>query len=495
MNITNPMQLASKGIQAISLLAVSVLFGAAAALLPFWLVLAILFLPIMIMIATSKPVWAAMILLLISSGLIPEKFTPTLPFLGGAIRSADLLLAILIFLYFARAALIKSTEKANPVLIPIYFYLGIAAISVALAFGIFNNQPKYIAYEARVVIYWFFALVVAQSIRRKQDLDTAVALILVVSAALSIAVIVQSITGWQLLSLARVEVLDNAGVVDTSITRSTYGGFQNFAIFSMVVVLAKISNKTIKNIVAVPLLILFSTGLIVTFGRGVWAASILAVIVLAGMMGMKGAIRIGLIGLLASTLLLAGAFVIRPHLIEAVSARVLSINRDLDGGESWRWRQDENSFAIRKIAKYPVTGIGLGGEYQPIRNRLMSPEQTRMMHNSYLYIILKFGALGILFPIWFTLAVWLESRRLSKISATSVDRSLAMAIGASLWVPVLTGFTQPEWMEHTGVLFLATLAGLLIALAKLSKKSEFDLKIAAVDTSFQKKHGDQKGYA
>jgi len=466
------MQDSKSAFLALVLFFLALLAGASAAIFPYWLFLVLIVFVLMLATAISNPVWAVLLLLLFASGLIPPQLTPNLPLLGGTIKAEDLFLLLLVLLTAFRVILTvdRSNLWGSSLIRPLYFFFLLVVLSLITAVLFNGNQLKYIAYEFRVCIYWLFGIVLAFELKAEKSVRLAVNFIVSLSVILAIVVIIQSFTGWQILSNSRVEFLDSAGVVSSGVSRSTFGGYQNFVVLSILIVLAKLSEGEVKPIWAVPVLLILVAGIVVTFGRGVWAAAFLSTVVMAIGLGRKHLIRIATFGIAISLIFLIVVISAKPELLEAVVQRFSSVEREMQGGESWRWRQAENEFALAKIGKSPISGIGLGGEYQPIRNRFMSPEQTRMMHNSYLYLILKLGLLGIVFPIWFCVAIWVECRRLAKLPYMKKYRTIVIAVGAALLMPVLTGVTQPEWMEHKGVLFMASIFGIVASLSRFENK-------------------------
>lgn len=448
-------------------------FGVAVAFLPYWMFLALAVFGLMVISAFFAPTWAVLLLLLLASGLVPPQLTPNLPLLGGTIKAEDLFLLLLVLMTFFKVFIKENNVWRSSIIKPIYFFGFLVVLSLLVGVLFFNNQIKYVAYEFRVCAYWLFGIVLAVHLKSEKDIIVTVKFVVFISLILAIVVIVQSITGWHILASARVENLDSAGFVSTEVSRSTFGGYQNFVVLSILIVLSMLSEREIRPVLAVPVLLILVSGIVVTFGRGVWGAAFISVVVMAIGLGWKNFVRISSSSIVIGLMLLIVVFSVKPVLLDAVIQRVSSVEREINKGESWGWRQAENEFALVKISKYPIAGIGLGGEYQPIRNRFMSPEQTRMMHNSYLYLILKFGLAGIVFPIWFCFAVWYECRRLVLVNSLSKYRTLVISIGAAMLMPVLTGFTQPEWMEHKGVIFMATLFGLLVSIARLETKQAF----------------------
>jgi O-antigen ligase len=71
--------------------------------------------------------------------------------------------------------------------------------------------------------------------------------------------------------------------------------------------------------------------------------------------------------------------------------------------DSLEGRKLENKYALQKIAKQPLFGIGLGNDYRPpiTDNDAIFTDATKYIHNGYLWILLNLGLIGLLPFLWF----------------------------------------------------------------------------------------------
>jgi O-antigen ligase len=409
--------------------------------------------PIFVILACWKFRIAILVMLLFASGLIPNSFTPTIPFLSGRMRTEDLFLVMLLIIGVFRLMTKIDKIKGHPLWRPLCFFSVLVLISLVIAFT-YKNKPRIIMAEFRVVLYWSYAILLVVSIKHEENLRTAINFIIGLSTAIALAVVIQSFSGIQLLNYSRLEVLHTVTDVDYGINRSTFGGMQGFAVFSFALVLARLAKGEMRPILAVPVLMAIMLALSVSFGRGVWAMTFLVVFIASAWLGLKCFVRIWVVLISVAAVVASASFVMKPALLDAVVSRATSVGDELKVGGSWDYRMYETGYAIKTIKKHPIRGIGLGGEYLPL-SQDMHEDAAAMAHNSYLYIALKFGLLGLLFPAWLCVAVLLKARQ--------IGDTLSIAIGSAFLNPVVVGYTQMEWANMYGVLFMATMVGLLIA--------------------------------
>ena|GEM_PF-2470376 len=410
--------------------------------------------PIFVILACWQFRIAVLVMLLFASGLIPRAFTPTIPFFGGAMRTEDLFLIMLGIISMFRLIMQSDSIKNNSLWFPLYFFTILVIFSLFIAFG-YKNKPRLIFTEFRTIMYWFYAFLLVVSIKREEHLRTATNFIIVLSVFVSVAVIIQSFADIQILNNSRLEKLLTVTDVNYDINRSTFGGTQGFAVFSLVLVLARVSRRDMPPILAVPTLIIIAFALLVTFGRGVWAMSFMVVFIASVWLGWKSFFRIWGAVFLVVAIIGSTSFVVKPDLFDAAVSRATSVGHELEKGGSWGWRRMEIDYGTALIKKYPIRGIGLGGEFMPSMNKNMHEDHTAICHNSYMYLALKFGLLGLLFPVWLCVTMLLKAK--------NIGDPLAIAVGSAFLNPIVIGYTQMEWANMYGVLFMATMVGLLVA--------------------------------
>jgi hypothetical protein len=461
---------------AFSLMFICFVLGAAAAILPYWFLIASLFLPVFVIGAWLWPELGLVCVLALLYGVVPQAFVPSLPLAGGQIKASELafvsLLAIVALKYINRGGEIINAMR--PYLLPFGLLFVLAFISILNGFFVFHNHTKYILYESRTFLYWLVIPAVALIVDSRRKLDLLVLGILFVGILLALMVLVQSFTGVTLLSAGRgVEDLQTSATLYRDVVRSNVGGGIFVIMFSLFLLVARGLYKAESMIKVVVWILILSAAVIATFGRGIWFAGLFSALVMSLMIGTREFVKLLVLGSLIIVIAATGLAVSRPNMLDAIEERITSvISHSMEKDEAVEWRAVEREYAYKKIVQYPILGIGLGGEYQPLRNHFMSPEQTRFIHNGYLYLVLKMGVFALLVPFWVFGALASNARRILGGGVNVRYKALTVSILAAFLIPMITALTQPEWMDYPGVALMGLMIGLMISITKLHQKGE-----------------------
>jgi O-antigen ligase len=313
--------------------------------------------------------------------------------------------------------------------------------------------------------YWLILIpIVLIANDRKKAVYTLYALF-AVSVLLSVVAVLQSAFGLRLnfSGLSGVAELSSEDGGIAGLLRSMLPGVL-IVIFTFVLAVIKLVTRAKNSYLWWILCLLNTMALFVTFGRGVWAMTVLTTILAAALVGKNALVRLIFIGGFFATIFISIAFVARPDFVIGAFDRILSVQTELSGkGTSYAWRVQENHFAKIAMQNNPIMGIGLGGEYKP---RLIDMRafagQTFYIHNGYYYVTLKLGLIGLVFYM----ANYLNIIRLCWINQRTpgVDRIPQMALIAVFTGTLILNVTQPEFMQGPSIASLASLSAVVVAL-------------------------------
>lgn len=442
---------------------VAFIFGVSSAILPPLFLVAILFIPVLIFVTWVYPALALLVLISVLYGVIPPSLVPNIPLGGGKLQANDLALACLFVVVVLRSTKIwpEVVAKIKPLRVPLGLLCFLFLFSLIFSFGYFHTPTKHVFAEIRNFLYWLIlptvvAIVSLDRTRYYFILGGIVA----ISYIISLALLFQHLTGVDVLGSGRVEQLVTLDKTSDVIRTTTPGIY--LIVLSIYLILARWLSGQMSAIVAGlacgPLVL----GVLVTFGRGVWLASAICLIILSASIGRKAFLRLVLVGVLAVPIFSVGLMTFKPETGEAIFDRVFSVAKEVQSGSSVEWRYLENKYAIDHLVSNPVVGVGIGGFAHPKFHPMMDDDLLRYVHNGYLYLAVKIGVLGLLVPVIIILLVakWLRDRRPVYSNGVSASRKAILAI---FFVPCITSFTQPEWMVYTGVGFLALTLGLILS--------------------------------
>ena len=444
----------------------AVILGLMAVVLPYWFIIAMMILPLGLVLAWRWPEYGVVLVLLLMTGIVPPWFAPSLPLMGGSIKGEDLLFLMLVF-----TALFRLWSKRDSWShIARYFWpLGLLALlgllSMIYALFYVHNPAKNVLAETEPLLYWAMLPVVAivlDSEKKVRHLAVAMsALGLILAAALSI----QSLTGYVLIYGGRVEIAETLGKHYSGVLRSTAPG-----IFLLIYGICFFAGRRLlgvgSRIVGFAALAILALGLMFTFGRTLWASTVIGLILMGGMLGLRASLKMAMVGAISLTLVLVALAVTKPEVFDAIGERVMSVNDEVEQGQSLAWRYQENAFALRALERSPLVGVGLGGDYKPVLKE-SDPEQARFVHSGYLYLVLKLGLLAVVPLVWLYVVFVRQALAVRKVSGDPRLKAIALSAFAVALVPLVTAMTRPEWMSPETIASIAALMGLVVAVARI----------------------------
>lgn len=197
--------------------------------------------------------------------------------------------------------------------------------------------------------------------------------------------------------------------------------------------------------------------LAVTFSRGYWVASVLALAVAFVWMTPTMRWRVIRTGTLIIAVMAAGVLLFMDRLMydifEALGDRAGTLfigTLDL----SVKNRLAESAAVTDLIAANPLWGYGLGVFYH-YRPLIPYDIPTWYIHNAYLYLWLKIGLAGlVVFLLWYGRIV-VHSYRVYRFTTDPFLKPLALAIHAVLIAMIPLSFTSPQFIQKDSLLFVA----------------------------------------
>jgi O-antigen ligase len=432
--------------------------GATVAVLPWFLLAALLSVPLFVGLGVLMPSMAFAGQLLLIYGLVP-----TLGILGATGRiqwAAELGLAFLLLVLALRGGLSRATFR--PFVVPLGVLWTVVGLSAYYAWKGHGISSWIVYSEARVFAYWVLAVVMVAIAEIGVPVRRIYLIVIGASVALAVALTLQSVLGLNLVVGSRVEPLRTMSTTYWDVVRSTGGGVL-IVLIGLFLTLAGFLLGRIRWYGFVPLLAILLPAIVVSFGRGIWVAALLgtAIVVVLARQWRKGAALL-VTAVVLTVGMLASLSTIAPQVLVAFEERALSIRDEIRGGRSFGWRVDENKDAVDAIAANPILGVGLGGEYRKTYVAGTFEAQTRYVHNGYLYLIVKVGLVALI-PLLVMVICFFRAARVSvSQDRNTADRAVGVAATAGFAVVLILSFTQPELMAHTGVASLALCWGLVL---------------------------------
>lgn len=449
---------------ALATLFFALFFGLVAAVLPWWLIITLVLLPIVFMASLYAPHLGLFFSLMLIFEVIPSAFQARLPLAGGHLKIYDLLIIYLAIVVLLRT-LFKGSgikQQMGSLWWPLVYLFSVVALSIIYAH--FYTGNKTVLAEGRNFIGWALVPLIVLGIDTKNRYLWFMRGILLIGIVIALYVSIQSFFGIRIMTAARVELLDQSG---SDVVRSIAGGGTYLMVFALFYFLNRVLDRKLPIVLIVPIIFLLTTGLAVSFGRGVWVATGVGLLVSAFLRGgVKSMIFTGMVTGTMVLLLIGGITLIKPDLAESMLDRAFSIQSEVQSGGSFHWRELENIAALDKIASHPLVGVGIGGEYkQNVISKDSFAIENTYIHNGYLYFPLKMGLLAVFVPLLVVGGFVLTMRDCLRKKEV-MDRGFLAATAGAFSVPVITSFTQPEWVVMQSIAAIS----ILISLALLYRR-------------------------
>jgi len=447
----------------------AVFFGLASVVLPYFIAVALILVPATLLLAIFNVELALLISTAAIFGIIPIFLQPSLPIAGVVLRSGEMLLLMLGGLVFIKT-LYRPTAimqilhplRAPLIVLGVMYFIGVTySVGIkhdALGLAETRNLVGWIALPVGIYAFrWHFA---------RMDMYLQVFAVLV-----ALLLVAQTILGVRLIFADRSAELISKEFSD--VIRGSAGAANYLLGYTMYYALgrAAIARRKIWWIVSFNLLAL---GLIVTFTRGAWFAAFAGLITFFFMTRahrkMMGAL---MMSALFALIMAAGLLVAKPHLIGAVGERLFSVTEEGKSGSSVGYRLDENKQALQAIARNPIVGVGIGGEYKQHTGKhgmaVVEQGEFSYIHNSYLGLAVKLGLLAIFIPFWLYRNLWREWIRhrpalYGRVEGLRLNLAAAMA---AMSMYLVNNVSQPEWLRLGGLVVVSLIIAMILTSSKL----------------------------
>jgi O-antigen ligase len=353
---------------------------------------------------------------------------------------------------------------------PYVAFVGLFIIALLAGYFVFSNKVPLIYRDGRLLLYWLWIPVLAWLVFSEVISSRSLLKVLAWFAALvCLVTIAQGLTGYQFVTSGRVSELETMGNISFGITRVQLHGLV-FVMFCLVWLVVVMANRRFGFVFGMLFLLAASLAVFMNYGRAVWAVSALSVFGLLFIVPWASKLRIFGFGAALFTVLLSSVYLIKPELIEASVDRIVSVKAEGGRGSSYGWRRWENEDALGVIARSPLLGVGVGGEYRPWMSVLkVFEDHTRYAHNAYLFYAMKTGIVGILALLWLLGFFYKSVLRVARDSNDLFRRDFCTALTAFLPFFFLLSINQPELASPLSILFVALA---IVALSRVVEGSD-----------------------
>lgn len=362
---------------------------------------------------------------------------------------------------------------STPLDLPLLIFFAIAMFSTGLA--IFRSSISFnqSLAEVRYVTLYLTFFIVTNLIRDEKRLRKLLKGLLLLAIFVALAMMAQYIVGDAMVIVngGRVETLGTAYSTSAGTFRILAPGqslvFIGFITFSILSIIEKGQRSQIGSILKI---IIVGMAVVLTYNRNFWVAIVFASFV--GFLVISNQDRARFIKTIFFTVFLIAVISVPVEtllggrtegFISGTLTRVVTLfDKDTKNEGSLNYRYLENEYAIPTIIRSPLIGIGLGGFYRPLDERLdfnnVVAYLADYIHNGHLYVILKTGFIGYFCFVWLFVFSVKRSLQSWKRIPDLFFRGIMLSFALIMMSISISALVNPVYMQA----FWAPLFGIML---------------------------------
>jgi len=449
---------------------------------PLFAILLLMALPTLYILLRRPEIIVLTLVVLISS-IVYEEALPKLSVVGGSLHVTDIfLLALLALIPFRLLTDTKFKLAKTPIDIPLSLFYVSVIISAIISLLYYHLDFHIVTGKIRSLSYYLAFFCVTNLVREKKQITFMIKGLFVIAVFVAVAMLLQAGLGDTVQILpGRVEKAATFGETFEATRIIPPGELLVYTIF-ITTVSVLVTYKESRTLLASRYFLALLTlgcGILVTYTRSYWVATILSCGLLGIIVSTKMKLR--LIYVVAMVCIIGLCVVmffgyeegkISKH-VRAYSARFGSLfsGKKMLHSETLDWRYKENEYAIKSIKNHPLFGIGIGNNYRP---ELFGPKDKLMwyVHNGFLFILVKTGLVGFLFFMWFYLGFIIRGLAGWKKMGTGLLGAVVVGFSLSGVGILIINVIKPAFVEWNNIVLFSVVIGLCEAMLRLNRRED-----------------------
>ena len=418
------------------------------------------------------------------SGLIRLSWLPLLHLGPASLHISDVMLLLLLGLVFFRATTRPGFGLfGSPLMVPLFLFIGAFLLSAVNAVLIQGVNANVVLRTVRVLVLWTAFIPTLQLVRDEQALRRLLIGLLVLTGILLIGVLFPN--AFEPLLSVDERVNRTGAQTYWGLTRLYFAG--DMVLYSMVpVTVASLAiSKKGNHLWRIGLLGLLLFCAFRTAFRSYWLTLFSGCVLLLGLLSGRERMRLlrRVVPVIAAgVLLLVVLMAAQPTRVEriayVVTDRLGSLVQDdlLRREDSLQWRVIETRWALRRISRHPVLGIGLGNKYRPpitSEHDLTSYSEwtSKYLENGYLWIAVMMGLVGLLPFLWLCAAYLLRVFRHQHQIRDDGLRAIYLGFGVAFLGMVACNVATPTFVIGTRLVFFPVAMAISEVILRIERES------------------------
>lgn len=411
------------------------------------------------------PEFAILLLLVLTSGLLPAQYNPSFNLFVGHFQLSDLILISLLAVVVLRLlAERKFKFRPTPLYLPLILFC-LAIIGGMFTAVLTQGIPfSHTTYEARILLHYAVFFAVLNMIRTLQQIRRLVYGIFAIGILVGTLIVLQVLLGFS------VPILMPSYFKSGELMRAYHPGYVSVMMTIMAALcLVALPQARKQTVIWWAILILLGLSLLVSLGRNVVISLLFALSILVMLLRASQRTRF-LSNLLALTLV--AVLVFGAIQLVAPTAAVLDYPKalferfvhltttdPLSPGETTLWRVNETRYAMEHLLLNPILGIGLETEYRP---PFFEGDMLQgYIHNGYLWLWLKTGLAGLVSFLWLFAAFITRGFRHWKTIRDDFLRPVSLGFTLVIVAMLLSNFIAPLLVSTFSLVFFGVGMGIV----------------------------------
>ena len=434
-----------------------------------------------ILLTMRWPEFGILGLVALLSGLVSVSWLPILHLGPVSLNISDAMLLVLMGLVFLRATAQPGfTLFGSPLILPLLLFIGAFLLSAANGILIAGVGFNTVLRTVRLLSLWIVFVPTLQLVRNEQALRRLLIGLLIFTGALLIGVLFPN--KFEPILYIEERPAGTGEQVYSDFTRLYFAG--DMVLYAMIpVTVASLAMiKKGNQLWRIGLLGLLLFWVFKTFFRQYWLTLFVTCVLLLGFF--SGWERMRLLrrmapAIAAGALLVVVLMAAQPARVERIAYLVTDrvgslLENPIKREGSLQWRAIETHYALAKIIRHPILGIGLGNSYRPPMagesDAMYSGWANKYVENGYLYIALMMGLVGLIPFLWLCASYLLQVLRYQHEIRDDGLRAVYLGFGAAFLGMVACNIATPTFVIGTRLVFFPVAMAISEVILRLERE-------------------------
>lgn len=411
-------------------------------------------------------------LLLFPSAIVPREYNFFIHLLVGRFQLTDLILILAFLVLLVRLITERDFGWANTELdVPLLLYLGAVALGVVTSVLHYEIEFSVTTPEARHMSGWVSFFAVTNLVRSEARIKRLVYSLLGAGILVAAIVLIMRFSGISLSAGG-----GGTGQAD-GLIRSFHPGLSATQISLVTLTsIMLLGERDRVHLSLLPILLLLGAALLTTLARHL-VVSISIILILSVLIlraeEFSNLVRVGLyttllISILGAATILSQEGSILLEYVAAYGDRITDtlVLQGSPSDQNLAYRVYETRHALAHVGAHPILGIGLENPYRP--PLYPSDQGLTFIHNSYLWIWLKTGILGLLPFLWFLIGLIVYGLKEWRNISDPLLRATGLGLTLAFVGLAFSNLVAPFFVQDWGSAMFGVAAGIIMSIRNLN---------------------------